>query len=120
MTLRSFALAGILASAVAALVAGIDAARLQSPASGRSRSRPWQRELEEPASNLPDAGLSNPGPNALGPFLPAPTYPAVVQLMKDPAQALAALDSIPYGETRQYVREVLANYAMYRRLYGAR
>lgn len=41
--------------------------------------------------------------------------------MKDPAQALAALDdSIPCGETRQYVRDVLANYATYRRLYGAR
>jgi soluble lytic murein transglycosylase len=30
------------------------------------------------------------------------------------------VDSIPYGETRQYVREVLANYATYKRLYGAR
>ncbi len=30
------------------------------------------------------------------------------------------VDSIPYGETRQYVREVLANYATYRRLYGSR
>lgn len=29
------------------------------------------------------------------------------------------VDSIPYGETRQYVREVLANYATYKRLYGA-
>jgi soluble lytic murein transglycosylase len=28
------------------------------------------------------------------------------------------VDSIPYGETRQYVREVLANYATYKRLYG--
>ncbi len=28
------------------------------------------------------------------------------------------VDSIPYGETRQYVREVLANYATYRRLYA--
>jgi soluble lytic murein transglycosylase len=30
------------------------------------------------------------------------------------------VDSIPYGETRQYVREVLANYAIYKRLYGHR
>ena len=30
------------------------------------------------------------------------------------------VDSIPYGETRQYVREVLANYATYKRLYGVR
>lgn len=29
------------------------------------------------------------------------------------------VDSIPYGETRQYVREVLANYVIYKRLYGA-
>ncbi len=28
------------------------------------------------------------------------------------------VDSIPYGETRQYVREVLANYATYKRLYA--
>lgn len=28
------------------------------------------------------------------------------------------VDSIPYGETRQYVREVLANYAAYKRLYA--
>jgi soluble lytic murein transglycosylase len=27
------------------------------------------------------------------------------------------VDSIPYGETRQYVREVLANYAIYKQLY---
>lgn len=27
------------------------------------------------------------------------------------------VDTIPYGETRQYVREVLANYATYKRLY---
>ena len=27
------------------------------------------------------------------------------------------VDSIPYNETRRYVREVLANYASYRRLY---
>ena len=30
------------------------------------------------------------------------------------------VDSIPYGETRTYVREVLANYATYKRLYGGR
>jgi soluble lytic murein transglycosylase len=28
------------------------------------------------------------------------------------------VDTIPYGETRQYVREVLANYATYKRLYS--
>ena len=30
------------------------------------------------------------------------------------------VDSIPYGETRRYVREVLANYATYKRLYGGK
>jgi len=34
----------------------------RGPTSGRFRSRPWQREMEEPARNLPDGGLREKAP----------------------------------------------------------
>src|SRR4030095_3500764 len=44
-----------------------------------------------------------------------------VQVWWTAAKGLAEelfIDSIPYRETRAYVRQVLANYAMYRRAFG--